>query len=106
MKNLIVICLLCGFAFLMNSCAVSKSVEAKVVRDCTGVYVRIDEKDYLVCNKSKLVNFENGDLVLVKSNETDNIDECEGKNDIVCMMYHEHAAVVTVSSIKKVKVRD
>lgn len=80
---------------LLTSCGTSKGISAEVVRDCTGVYVRVDNKDYFVCNKSALVDKENGAQVNIKMEE-DQADNCEGKNDIVCMMYHEHKGVVKV----------
>lgn len=60
----------------------SDTVDALVMRDCTGVYLQMNGEDFLVCNYKKLNKFEDGDKV--KAAFT-NISSCQS-DQIVCMM--------------------
>ncbi|MBW8360940.1 MAG: hypothetical protein K0M56_01995 [Kaistella sp.] len=74
------------------------SEKATVVRDCTGTYLRVDTKDYLVCNNAILKNYKEGAKVTVKFAKTDSCPEFDGK--AVCMMYHENEGTVRISEVK------
>lgn len=86
------------FGLMASSCGTSKGVEVEVIKDCTGVYVRSNNEDFFVCNKSVLAENEPGSKVIVKMEE-DQAENCEGKDDIVCMMYHEHKGVVRIKLV-------
>lgn len=58
MKALVVLTL-----FLVCSVSCEKKVEyisATVVRDCSGTYVRMDGKEYFVCNPEKIASAVDG----------------------------------------------
>jgi len=84
----------------MASCVKSNvNVAATLVKDCTGVYLRINNKDYHVCNTELTANMASGTPVLVSFTK---IDACTGtaSNAIVCMMLHDNEGWVTINSIK------
>jgi hypothetical protein len=82
---------------LLAACSSVSGIEATVVRDCTGTYVRVDGKDHLVCNKDKLSTFKEGDSVRVRFKQTSFCNE--NKDEMVCMMYHEHEGLVKVVNV-------
>ena len=84
---------------LVLSCSTVKNPEsAKVVRDCTGTYLQIDKKDYLVCNVDILKNFKEGETVSATFEKTDYCPEFEGQ--VVCMMYHQNEGKIRVKTVK------
>lgn len=82
---------------LNGSCAAVSGIEAIVVRDCTGTYVRVEGKDHLVCNRDKLKSYQEGDTVRVRFKKTTYCDEL--KDVMVCMMYHEHEGMVKLIKV-------
>lgn len=82
---------------LFTACSSVSGIKATVVRDCTGTYVRVDGKDHLVCNKDKLSSFSEGDTVLVRFKPTSYCNE--NKDEVVCMMYHQHEGLVKVVNV-------
>ena len=92
MKNLLV-----GiFAItILGSCGKFRG-NATIVRDCTGTYLRMDNRDYLICNPSMAESYENGSSVTVKY-QTD--DECN-LTGAACYMYHESHGNVKIISIE------
>ena len=49
---------------LLSMCACEKNCKSMlVVRDCTGTYLRVADKDYHVCNTEKLAKYSNGETV-------------------------------------------
>lgn len=94
MKQLILVALLALTACRQHTCT-----NATVVKDCTGTYIRINGKDYHVCNREKTDSFADGTAVSV---EYKTISNCNGtaKDDIVCLMIHENEGWIEVKSIK------
>ena len=70
-----------------------------VIRDCTGTYLRLDGKDYHVCNLEKVSSYPNGTNVVVTFKK---IKDCTGlANDaIVCQMLHANEGWIEVEKIK------
>ena len=85
--------------FYTSSCATVSGVEAIVVRDCTGTYVRIDEKDYLVCNINLLEKYNEGDTVRVRFSRIDKCPELDSA--ITCMMYHQNEGMVRLKKVNR-----
>ena len=81
------------------ACKKQSNKTALIIRDCTGTYLRIDTKDYQVCNTEKTDAFPDNIAVTVTFKE---IKECKGtaSHAIVCQMYHENAGLVDVVKIK------
>jgi len=98
MKNSLIILFL---AVLTMSCTKRNGAEASVTRDCTGTYIRILEKDFLVCNINKLSDFNEGDKVQVSYKLESNCPEMDGR--MVCMMYHENEGMVRILKVIKQK---
>lgn len=87
-------------AVISLSCTGPKMQEAAVIKDCTGSYLRINNKDYHVCNIEKLEGLENG--VKIKASYR-RLEKCTGpeQDAIVCMMYHENEGWIKIKKIKK-----
>jgi hypothetical protein len=76
------------------------TTEVKVVKDCTGTYIRYHEKDYQVCNFEKLQDIEDGKLITVELYRMEACDNPAFNDLIVCMMVHENEGWVNIVSIK------
>lgn len=83
-----------SFSACTRSCKELDTQKAKVIRDCTGTYVRIADKDYLVCNTSALADYADNECVEVT---TASVTDCaEQKDKAICAMAHESAGIVEV----------
>lgn len=69
-----------------------------VVRDCSGTYLRLDGKDYHVCNEEKLSSFSSGTNVTATFKTLQNCKVLEEK--IVCKLYHKNEGWVEVVNLK------
>jgi hypothetical protein len=85
-----------GIILLSASCSKEKDASAQVIRDCTGTYLRLDDKDYLVCNKEELDGFDNGSEVIATFKK---VKSCNDGDVAVCMLYHHYEYEVEVKSI-------
>ena len=80
----------------LMSCDKSK-VKMTVVKDCTGVYLRDNSRDYLVCNDEILENYSAGDKIKVSY---DDLEECFGiLEPVVCEMAHIYDGKIEVTEI-------
>ncbi len=95
MKYLVTILVLVSFVY---SCKKNRFKHAMVEKDCTGTYIRINFKDYKVCNVDALNCYDDGDMVNVKF-EKDVLCDLE---QIVCMMVHEHQVegIITILEVE------
>jgi uncharacterized ubiquitin-like protein YukD len=82
---------------IFSSCSSVSGIQAVVVRDCTGTYIRLNDKDQLVCNSEKLKDYKDGDTVRVRLKKTTYCNEL--KDEAVCLMYHEHDGMVRVIEV-------
>lgn len=96
MKNTIIILFL---AILTLACTKKNGVEASITRDCTGTYIRIQDKDYLVCNINSVGEYNEGEKVKVSYKMETDCPEREGL--MMCMMYHENKGMVRILKVKK-----
>lgn len=96
MRGLFMIGLFFGF-ILTHSCSSVSGVEARVVRDCTGTYIRVGEKDYLVCNRNLLDTYHDGDSVRVRFSPVDNCPELD--STITCLMFHQHEGLIRLKKV-------
>ncbi len=66
---------------IFASCEKNNFKSAKLLRDCTGTYLRINAKDYFVCNPKKVSSFADQSEIKVaftlKSHCTDGLFHCE-----------------------------
>jgi hypothetical protein len=97
-SNLIFLILLVLTA-LFPSCKKERNQTVTVERDCTGTYLRLDGKDYQVCNLEKVSSFSDGATVIATFKK---INECKGsaKDAIVCYMLHANEGWIEVDKIK------
>ncbi|WP_317897316.1 hypothetical protein [Aurantibacillus circumpalustris] len=84
---------------LLFSCKKNDCIKAELVKDCTGTYIRIDGKDYQVCNLEKVSAFNNGAKITVSYKK---ITECKGTaaDQIVCLMLHANEGWIEVLKIE------
>ena len=71
----------------------------KIIRDCTGVYLDVDGKDYQICNADKVKGYKENTEIKVVYEITEKCKEFDGK--AVCMMYHPKEALIRIKEIKK-----
>jgi hypothetical protein len=57
MKNRVIATAFLIAIVFLSSCKKDNAEEVKVVRDCTGTYLRWNEKDYQVCNLEKVATY-------------------------------------------------
>lgn len=82
----------------MICCATAVPKTGTIVSDCTGKYLRIEGKDYLVCNTDLIKNYREGTSVTATFEKIEKCPEFDGK--IACMMYHENEGLIRIKSIK------
>src|SRR5688572_4973653 len=83
---------------VLSACHKQRNHKATVVRDCTGVYLRWNEKDYHVCNTEKLAPYADGTAVNARFRKA---NDCPEESDkIVCMMYHENEGWIEITAIE------
>jgi len=81
---------------VLLSCS-KKEDNATVIKDCTGAYIRIDSKDYFICNDEMVANFENETKVYV---EYDKVEQCDQTDDVICLMLHLSEDTIELTKIK------
>jgi hypothetical protein len=84
---------------LFPACKKERNQTMTIVRDCTGTYLRLEGKDYQVCNLEKVSSFSDGTLVTATFKK---IKECNGsaKDAIVCLMLHPNEGWIEVEKVK------
>lgn len=89
--------LLLMLLFVAASC--TKTTKAMVVRDCTGVYLQMNGKDYRVCNIEKISNYKHGQEINASYKE---ISSCDGtaNDQPVCFMLHAHEGWIKITRVK------
>ena len=98
MKRLI--CIAMSIVFLsFFSCKKTSTESMTVLKNCTGVYLRFENKIYHVCNPEMVSSFGDGTSVTATFRK---IKECNGsaKDAIVCMMVFRNDGWVEVEQIK------
>lgn len=100
MQTKIVIALLTGILMLpLVACKKMKHQETTIVKDCTGVYLRLNGKDFQVCNKEKLDGYPTGAKITATFRQ---ISRCKSaEDDIICMMLHEKEGWIEVLRVDK-----
>lgn len=85
---------------LLFSCKKENYVNATIIKDCTGTYLRVLDKDYQVCNIEETASIENEQKVLANFNL---LKQCKGTAITVpsCYMYHPNEGWINVIDIKK-----
>ena len=81
---------------LVWGCGKEDWKNAVLVRDCTGSYIRLEDKEFLICNQKKVSFIETGTKIEVVISQ---VSECT-QEGIVCMMLHEHDGFVKVERVR------
>ena len=86
---------------ILTFCSCKKEVakNATVIKDCTGTYLRLNGKDYKVCNFDKVSSFQNGVNVSVNFTE---LKQCDNPANIIptCYMLHQFDSWIEIESIQ------
>ena len=70
----------------------------KINRDCTGTYLELNNRDYLICNPSMTNSIPNGESIKVKYNKK---SSCPSNPDLIlCELYHKSYGFVEITEIK------
>ena len=98
-KSNLIFFILLVLTALFPSCKKERSQTLTVERNCTGTYLRLDGKDYKVCNLEKVSSFSDGTTVTATFKK---IDECNGaaKDAVVCQTLHPNEGWIEVDEIK------
>jgi hypothetical protein len=98
-KYILILPFILSLSVFTTSCKKDKSETMTVVRNCTGTYLRLDGKDYHVCNLEMVEPFSDGESVSV---EFKKIKECHGSANevIICQMVYENEGWIEVESIE------
>jgi hypothetical protein len=94
-KNLLVLATL---SLATLSCNKKQAQRMTVVRDCTGVYMRLDDKDYKVCNVATTDNYPTGATVKVSFKT---IANCDGDTNLTCELYHPSEGWIKIVHIEE-----
>lgn len=80
-------------------CKKERNKNAALVRDCTGTYLRIEGKDYQVCNLAKVAKYTDGTKVSVTYKK---IDGCKGPggDPVACYLLHPNEGWIEVEKIE------
>jgi hypothetical protein len=96
-RNLIIGCV----SILLVSSLISCSKEfhkATIDRDFTGTYLRMNGKDFFVCNSLMVHSYPEGAEIEVKFNSEDSC--LEDSNQIICFMHHANSGAIQITEIK------
>lgn len=97
MKKTYVISTLFLLVLAFSSCDKSAR-NGKIDRDCTGTYLRLNKKDYLICNPAMTDSYVDGSDIRVKFKFK---SKCDNTGDHpVCELYHKSYGFVEITEIK------
>ncbi len=71
--------------------------DVTVIKDCTGSYLRLNDKDYKICNDDIVANLNSGTEVVASFKK---VDDCEDGFQAICEMYHAHKGWIKVTEIE------
>lgn len=71
----------------------------QVIKDCTGTYLRYNQKDYLVCNNSTLSGYSSGTRISAAFNK---IAACGTPAQGICNMYHPYEGYAQIVCLRPV----
>ncbi len=85
------------FSIILLSCSDDIEGEMIVIKDCTGSYLRFNDKDYRICNFEIVDDFEDGTEVKASFTE---IESCSAYDNVnICDMLHINEGWITVTKI-------
>ena len=81
-----------------SSCKKRTRGTMTVIKDCSGTYLRLNNKDYHVCNTESVDNFSNGTIVNATFEKLKSCPSIE--NQPTCYINHENEGWVKVKKIE------
>lgn len=84
------------FIAFLFSCEKSGKNGAIIIKNCTGTYLRISDKEYKVCNHQKLAEYNHGISVTATYKRVKKCDDTA----VYCMMAYPNDGIIKVISIK------
>jgi hypothetical protein len=87
-----------GFLIIATffACQKEELREVTIIRDCSGTYIRWNNKDYHVCNYEKIADYADN---LVLTVDFYKISSCNDTS-AVCELYHQNEGPVFIKKIK------
>jgi hypothetical protein len=87
------------FIILVTSACKKENKSVTLIRDCTGTYLRFNDKDYKVCNLEKVEMIADDEIVTATFIK---INKCNGSaNGIpVCKLLHANEGWIEIVKIK------
>lgn len=86
---------LCSFV----SCKKESYSNATIIKNCTGTYLKVLDKEYKVCNVKKTTTFEDQQQVLANFSLT---KECKSDfSGAICAMAYPFEGLINIIDIKK-----
>jgi hypothetical protein len=87
------------FIILVTSACKKENKSVTLIRDCTGTYLRFNDKDYKVCNLEKVESIPHGENITASFKK---IIKCKGSANegTVCLLLHTNEGWIEVLSIK------
>ena len=79
------------------SCSKVNDKNVTVVKDCTGSYLRLNNKDYHICNIEIVKPYDSGTEVKASFKK---IDDCPDCDEAVCEMFHDSEGWINVTKIE------
>lgn len=100
MKKTRLLVLLTLSTLLLAFCKKEPYKSSVIVRDCTGSYLRFENKDYHVCNPEQIQLYPNGATVYARFKQ---IEECNGTavQGYICKLYHANEGWITIEKVRK-----
>lgn len=90
-------CILSLF-ILIGSTSCSKTfTRGSIERNCTGTYLELNKKNFLICNPEITESYSDGSTVKVRF---DSKDSCSKKPGDICALYYESHGFVKIIEIK------
>lgn len=72
-------------------------VDATVEKNCTGSYLKIDNKFYYVCNADKITSYNTGQAISVTYEV---LEGCKAKSEVnACELLFSYEAIIEIKAI-------
>lgn len=96
MKKVLIL-LLASSLFFVSACSKDfLTVDATIEKNCTGTYLKIDNKFSYVCNSEVLASYANGQAVSVSY---ESLEGCSSTGSTVCAMAFSYDSVIEIKEI-------
>lgn len=99
MKKNILFGTLSALLILLTLSSCNKTTRnGKINRDCTGTYLELNDKDYLICNPTMTDSYQDGSSVKVKFESELSCPSNSGS--FICELYHKNYGFVKITEIQ------